>query len=124
MSETIPQWAHARLDVCDVTGRLEAVEAIRALRLAVVTENPLGPRNHHLVQFAQLVVLGHRAQAVDAAAAARRAGATPSELVGVVETALLSAGMPAYDLGMAVLADLLSVRDALLNTHPSFKEHE
>jgi hypothetical protein len=42
------------------------------------------------------------------AAAARRAGATPPELVGVVETALFTAGMPAYELGMAVLADLLA----------------
>ncbi len=112
MSDMVPQWADARRDVCDVAGRLEAVEAIRALRLAVVTENPLGARNQQLVQFGQLVVLGQQAQAGDAAAAASRAGATPSELAGVVETALVTAGMPAYDLGIAVVADLLSDRDA------------
>ena len=90
-----------------LAGRLEAVEVIDALRRALVTENPLGAKQQHLVHFGQLVVLGERESARLHGAAARRAGATPAELVGVVETALMTAGLPAYSLGLSALAELL-----------------
>ena len=96
------------VEAAAVAGRLEAVEAIEGLRRAVLTENPLGVKNQHLVHFGQLVVLGHATAAGSCALAARRAGATPAELVGVVETTLFAAGMPAYELGLTVLADVLA----------------
>ena len=85
-------------ELADLTGRLEAVEAVQALRRALVTDNPLGQKIQQLVHFWQLVVLGHHDLALSHAATTRRAGATPSELIGVVETALITAGMPAYNL--------------------------
>ncbi len=94
--------------VAELPGRLEAVEAIDALRRALVTENPLGPKNQQIVHFGQLVVVGQRDAAACRASAARRAGATPPELIGVVETALFVAGMPAYELGITILSDLFS----------------
>ncbi len=94
--------------VAELPGRLEAVEAIDALRRALVTENPLGPKTQLLVHFGQLVVVGQRDAAACRASAARRAGATPPELIGVVETALFVAGMPAYKLGITILSDLFS----------------
>lgn len=94
--------------VAELPGRLEAVEAIDGLRRALVTENPLGPKNQVLVHFGQLVVVGHGDAAACQAIAARRSGATPPELIGVVETALLVAGMPAYKLGITILSDLFS----------------
>ena len=108
MSGTVPQPIGGASHATDAVGRLEAVEAIEILRRAVVTENPLGAKSHHLVRFGQLLVLGHAAAAASGAAAARRAGATPAELVGVVETALFTAGMPAYDLGLTVFAELFA----------------
>ncbi len=107
-SLTIPAPTPSAAEAAAVAGRLEAVEAIEALRRAVVAENPLGAKNQHLVHFGQLVVLGHATAASGRAGAARRAGATPAELVGVVETALFAAGMPAYELRLTVLADILA----------------
>lgn len=94
--------------VAELTGRLEAIEAIDALRRELVKESPLGPRYQPLVHFGQLVVLGHADLALYHSAEARRAGATPSELTGVAETALITAGMPAYKLRIAVLDELLA----------------
>ena len=105
---SIPVPPEPNLEVAELTGRLEAVEAIAALRRALVTENPLGPKSQQLVHFGQLVVLGHAGLALRHAAAARRSGATPKELIGVVETALVTAGMPAYRLGISVLEELLA----------------
>ncbi len=90
-----------------VNGRASAIEAIDALRRVVVAENPLGPKQQQLVQFGQLLVLCERQLAGVHADTARRAGASASELIGVVETALLTAGMPAYTLGISTLDELL-----------------
>ncbi len=91
-----------------VTGRAHAVEAIDALRRVVITESPLGPKQQQLVQFGQLLVLGERELATLHADAARRAGASTAELIGVVETALITAGMPAYNIGIGTLNELLN----------------
>ncbi len=97
-----------RVPIDDPPGRLEAVEAIHALRRAVITENPLDAMVQLLVHFGQLVVLGHAELATCRATAARQAGATPTELIGVVETALFVSGMPAYSLGISVLSNLFA----------------
>ncbi len=91
-----------------LSGRLEAVEAIDALQQALVTENPLGAKQQELVHFGQLVVPGERELASRRGAAARRAGATSAELLGVVETALITAGLPAYSLGLTAMTELLN----------------
>jgi len=104
----VPAPVEDRIAVAQRTGRLEAIEAIEALRLVLLTENPLGSKSRQLVHFGQLVVLAQGDLARRHAAAARRAGATPAELVGVVETALITAGVPAYNLGMSVLAEVLA----------------
>ena len=91
-----------------LSGRLEALEAIEALQQTLVIENPLGAKQQELVHFGQLVVLAERELATRRAAVARRAGATSAELLGVVETALLTAGLPAYSLGLAAMAELLN----------------
>jgi len=106
LSTAIPLVAESSPAPADVPGRLEAVEVIESLQRALVKENPLGVKYQQLVHFGQLVVLGHRDAASCRAATARRAGATPRELIGVVETALITAGMPAYNLGITVLTAL------------------
>ncbi len=108
MLGSIPAPLEPSAELAELTGRLEAVEAIEALRRALLTENPLGPKSQQLVHFGQLVVLGHADLALRHAAAARRSGATPKELIGVVETALVTAGMPAYRLGIALLEKVLA----------------
>jgi len=102
----VPLSIEHRIELAELTGRLDAVEVIEALRRALVTENPLGAKQQQLVHFGQLVALGHRELALLHARAARRAGATPAELVGVVETALITAGMPAYSQGVSTLTEL------------------
>ncbi len=105
---TVVEPRHEEQRVAALAGRLEAVEVIEALRRALITENPLRAKQQQLVHFGQLVVLGERQLASLHGAAARRAGATPAELVGVVETALIAAGLPAYTLGLSALAELLN----------------
>ena len=88
-------------------GRPDAVEAIDALHRVVIAESPLSPKQQQMVQFAQLLVLGERHLAGVHARRARSAGATPAELIGVAETALLTAGLPAYNLGVSTVNELL-----------------
>ncbi len=103
----VPHSIEARLQLAEATARGAAVAAIEATRRALIMDNPLGRRLGQTVQFAQLIALGHGAPARLHARAALRAGATLSELTGVVELALITAGMPAYALGVEVLVELL-----------------
>jgi 4-carboxymuconolactone decarboxylase len=64
-----------------------------------------------LVHFGQLVALGSAGPAHLHARAARKAGATIADLVGVAELALITAGMPSYSLGVQIVADLLAEED-------------
>ena len=120
LSAAIPLAAESSPAPADVAGRLEAVEVIESLQRALVKENPLGVKYQQLMHFGQLVVLGHREAASCQAAAARRAGATPPELIGVVETAMITAGMPAYNLGITVLTALFEEMPGrgLVGGHP------
>lgn len=105
----VPASIEERIAVAQRTGRLDAVESIEALRRVLLTENALGPKHQQLVHFGQLVVLAREDLARGHAAAAQRAGATPAELMGVVETALITAGVPAYSLGVRIVAELLEI---------------
>ena len=103
---TVPAAIEARLALADQTGRQQAVEAIEALRQVLIMDNPLGPKTGQLVHFGQLLATGKAGPARLHARAARNAGATLSELAGVAELALITAGMPAYSLGVEILSEL------------------
>lgn len=103
---TVPAGIEDRLAVAQATGRLEAVEAIEVLRRALLADNPLEPRVQQLVHFAQLIALGRESPARLHAKGALRAGATLTDLVGVAETSLVTAGMPAYGLAIQIIAGL------------------
>jgi 4-carboxymuconolactone decarboxylase len=90
-------------------GRPELIEAIEALRAVAIAQNPMGLRVQQLVQFGQLLVLGQEGPARLHAAAALRHGASLAELLGVAETAFITAGVPAFSLGVRVIDEL---RDA------------
>lgn len=110
---TVPPGIETRLSVAEATGRLDAVETIEALRRCLLADNPLDSRTQQLVHFAQLVALGHDGPARLHARGALRAGATPADLVGVAETALVTAGMPAYALAIDIVAELLGTPAAV-----------
>ncbi|MHB1737897.1 MAG: carboxymuconolactone decarboxylase family protein [Actinomycetes bacterium] len=105
---TVPASIETRLALAEQTGRQSAVATIEALRHTLIMDNPLGDRVGQLVHFAQLVALGRPGPARLHARAARRAGAPVDELVGVAELALITAGMPAYSLGVDIIAELVA----------------
>lgn len=103
----VPAGIEQRLRVAEATGRLAAIEAIEQMRRAVLAENTLGPRVQQLVHFGQLLALGRSGPARLHARGALRGGADLADLVGVAETALVTAGMPAYALGIEIIAELV-----------------
>lgn len=103
----VPGAIEQRLQVAGTTGRLSAVEVIEDVRQVLLTDNVLGSRVQQLVHFGQLLVLGHSGPARLHARGALRAGATLTDLVGVAETAMITAGMPAYSLGIEIIAELI-----------------
>ncbi|UZJ26951.1 carboxymuconolactone decarboxylase family protein (plasmid) [Rhodococcus antarcticus] len=102
---SVPVGIEERLTVATATGRLDAVDAVEELRRVLLRENPLEPRVQQLVHFAQLVALGHAGPARLHARGAVRAGASVVDLVGVAETSLVTAGMPAYSLAVSIVAE-------------------
>jgi 4-carboxymuconolactone decarboxylase len=103
----VPSGIEDRLSVAQTVGRLDAVEAIEALRRALLADNPLEPRVQQLVHFGQLLALGRAAPARLHARGALRAGASTADLVGVAETSLVTSGMPAYGLGIEIISELI-----------------
>ena len=108
---TVPASIEDRITVAEAAGRLDAVETIEALRQVLLADNPLGSRTQQLVHFGQLVALGREDPARLHARGALRAGASITDLVGVAETSLVTAGMPAYSLAVAIVAELISDND-------------
>lgn len=98
--------AHRRWEVADRLGRADLVRLIEDLRIKAIHENSLGIKVQQLVQFGQLVALGKKPAAEHHAQAALKAGATVDELLGVVETAFITGGVPAYSLGIEIIAAL------------------
>lgn len=103
---SVPAGIEDRIAVAGATGRVEAIETIEQLRAVLLAGNPLGARVQQLVHFAQLVALGRAGPARLHARGALRAGATLRDLVGVAETSLVTAGMPAYALAIEILAEI------------------
>ncbi|MFJ8160256.1 carboxymuconolactone decarboxylase family protein [Streptomyces sp. NPDC096136] len=103
---TVPGGVQDRLRLAQAYDRLPTEEAIAALRHIVLTDSPLGARVQQLVHFGQLLALGRAHPARIHARGALHAGATIADLVGVAETALITAGVPAYALGTEIIAEL------------------
>ncbi|QCQ91164.1 carboxymuconolactone decarboxylase family protein [Rhodococcus sp. SGAir0479] len=102
----VPPGAEDRLRLAEQHHRLDTEEAIIALRHIVLTDNALGARVQQLVHFGQLLALGRSDPARIHARGALHAGATTADLIGVAETAVITAGVPAYALGMEIIAEL------------------
>jgi 4-carboxymuconolactone decarboxylase len=111
MSGAVPPHVRERWAAVAALGRPEVIEAIENLRAVSIARNPLGWRVQQLVQFGQLLVLGQEGPARLHAKAALRHGASLQELTGVVETAFITAGVPAFSLGIRVLDELRRLPD-------------
>lgn len=102
----VPASVAERIRIAEATNRSASVIRIEELRRQLITNNPLDPKTAQLVHFAQLLALGEEQAAQLHASAAQLAGATFEELTGVIELALITAGMPAYSRGIAILGRL------------------
>lgn len=109
---SVPPAIETRLSLGERSGRERAVGLIEALRDELIMANPLGRKVGQLVHFAQLLVRGEAGPARLHVRGARRAGASVEELVGVAELALITAGMPAYSLGVEIIGELIDEEDA------------
>lgn len=98
--------AHRRWDVTGRHGRSDVARLIEELRIRAIHENRLGLKVQQLVHFGQLVALGRKPAAEHHAQAALKAGATFDDLLGVAETAFITGGVPAYALGIEIIAEL------------------
>ncbi|MGC9155172.1 MAG: carboxymuconolactone decarboxylase family protein [Ferrimicrobium sp.] len=106
LTGTVPPSIADRIRIARLADRDESIVSIEALRAQLIMDNPLDSKTAQLVHFAQLLVLGEHDAATLHAGAARKAGATLKDLLGVVELALITAGMPAYSRGIAILATM------------------
>lgn len=111
LTGSVPATIETRLTLASRSGRTQAVSLVEDLRAELIMANPLGRKVGQLVHFAQLLVLGQEGPARLHVRAARRGGATIEELVGVAELALITAGMPAYSLGVVIVAELVDEED-------------
>ncbi|MEW2414656.1 carboxymuconolactone decarboxylase family protein [Streptomyces sp. NPDC046866] len=107
----VPGGVQQRLRLAAEFGRLPTEEALAELRHIVLTDNPLGGRVQQLVHFGQLLALGREHPARIHARGALHAGAGIADLIGVAETALITAGVPAYALGTEIIAEFLPPQD-------------
>jgi len=99
----VPAAIETRIGLAELTGRMDALEAVENVKRALVAETALDPKTEQLIQFSQLLVLGHPSIAEHHARAARREGASLAELSSVAEHAVIAAGLPAYLQGMDIL---------------------
>ncbi len=102
----LPEGIDDRIRFAEMTGTERALESVERMREQLIYNNPLGPKVQQLVHFGQLIALGHEGPARLHAASAIHHGATMEELAGVAETALITAGVPAYALGISILSAL------------------
>jgi len=102
----IPPHVRDRWATLASAGRTKSIERIEEMRGELIAGNPLGLKVQQLVHFGQLLVLGAEGPAGLHAIALLRLGATIPELVGVAETALITAGVPAFSLGIRIIGGL------------------
>ena len=98
--------ARRRWDVTSRHGRADVARLIEDVRIKVIHENRLDLKVQQLVHFAQLLALGKKAAAEHHAQAALKAGASVEELLGVVETAFITGGVPAYSIGIEIISEI------------------
>lgn len=103
----VPAHARARWEIIAAAGRPDTVTVLEQLRATIISESPMELRVQQMVQFGQLVALRAEAPAKLHARAALRHGATIEELMGIVETAYLTAGITAFSMGVAIIGELL-----------------
>lgn len=102
----VPDMLAVRQRLARATGRKAAVDAIERFRDELIHHNPLDRRTQQLVHFAMLVARGEAAPARLHAAGAVKAGASLSDLQGVVETAAVVCGMPGVGVALQAIAAL------------------
>jgi 4-carboxymuconolactone decarboxylase len=108
MCGEVPPHVQERWAVVARAGHPEVIEAVEALRAVAIGRNPIDDwRFQQLVQFGQLLVLGHKAPARLHARAAAGHGATLDDLLGVALTAYLTGGVAAFSLGVELIGELL-----------------
>lgn len=98
--------ARRRWEVTERHGRSDVARLVEELRIKAIHESRLDLRTQQLVHFGQLVALGRKPAAEHHARAALKAGASVDDLLGVAETAFLTGGIPAYSLGIEIIAEL------------------
>jgi len=107
MCGEVPSHVRERWAVIARAGHPEITEAVEALRAELIARNPLRDwRVQQLVQFGQLLVLGHEGPARLHARAAIGHGATLDDILGVVVTAYVTAGVAAFSLGVKLIGEL------------------
>jgi 4-carboxymuconolactone decarboxylase len=99
----VPPAIETRIALAERTGRMDALEAVENVKRALVAQTALDAKTEQLIQFAQLLVLGHTSIAEHHARFARREGASLAELSSVAEHAVIAAGLPAYLQGMDIV---------------------
>ncbi len=104
----VPAAIEGRIEVASRVGRLEALEAVELVKRRLVAGNTLGRKLVQLIQFSQLLGIGHQQTASLHARAAMKEGATVEELAAVAELALITGGLPAYVMGMDILAGIFA----------------
>jgi 4-carboxymuconolactone decarboxylase len=113
MCGEVPPHVRERWAVIARAGHPEIIEAVEALREELIARNPLRDwRVQQLVQFGQLLVLGHEGPARLHARAAIGHGATLDDILGVVVTAYVTAGVAAFSLGVRLIGELLATQDS------------
>lgn len=105
-----------RRDLARQAGRENALSAIETLREVLIHGNPLDRKVQQMVHFGMLLARGEAAAAELHARAALAAGATVAELHGVLETAAIVAGMPAFSLGVQAVTRALAMPTQSLDT--------
>jgi 4-carboxymuconolactone decarboxylase len=107
MCAEVPPHVRERWAVIARAGHPQVIEAVEALREELIARNPLRDwRVQQLVQFGQLLVLGHEGPARLHAWAAISHGATLDDILGVVVTAYVTAGVAAFSLGVRIIGEL------------------
>ncbi len=103
----IPDNVRKRSTLAKLAGHEASIDAVESLRASLIHDNPLDRKTQQLVHFAMLLALGHTQAAQLHVRGALKAGAEPSELYGVCETAAIVGGMPVFSNAVEIVYDAL-----------------
>ena len=103
----IPDNVRKRSTLAILAGHEASIDAVESLRASLIHDNPLDRKTQQLVHFAMLLALGHTQAAQLHVRGALKAGAEPSELYGVCETAAIVGGMPVFSNAVEIVYDAL-----------------